>query len=130
MSEQVQGKMQRDLQHVTNDYSERLHVAGNNVGQGAEQLSRQMARLEQLHRMLVWKVVGVTIACFALLLTGGLWLSIHYAGVIRDNQLSAETLKAYNAADLSLCDGRVCARVDTKGAHYGEHGQYVPVRLR
>jgi hypothetical protein len=67
----------------------------------------------------------------ALLLVGGAWLSLHYTRVIRDNQLSAELLKAYNGADVILCgNGKLCANVDTRGARYGDNRQYLPVRSR
>ena len=94
-------------------------------------MSGQLARLERLHRLLLWKTVGAVAACLVLLLAGGAWLSMHYAGVIRDNQLSAELLRAYNGADVTLCDGgRLCANIDTSARRYGERGQYVPVAPR
>jgi antitoxin (DNA-binding transcriptional repressor) of toxin-antitoxin stability system len=56
---------------------------------------------------------------------------MHYASVIRDNQLSAELLRAYNGADVTLCDhGRLCANVDIRARRYGERGQYLPVAPR
>lgn len=127
---QVQDKVAGGLQQAIDEHERRLHAVGHEVGQGVARLSQQMARLERLHRLLVWKVVGVTAACLALLLGGGMWLSFHYAGVIRDNQLSAKTLKMYSAADVVECDGRLCANVDAKGERYGNHGQYVPIKSR
>ena len=49
---------------------------------------------------------------------------------VRRYQLSAELLKAYDAADVTLCDGKLCANVDPKGAKSGDEGQYRPVRNR
>ncbi|GGA50637.1 relaxation protein [Dyella nitratireducens] len=126
----VPDKVKGGLQQAIDHHEQQLHAVGREVGQGVAQLGREMARLEGLHRMLVWKVVGVTAACLALLLVGGMWLLIHYTGVIHDKQLSAETLKMYNAADVVECDGRLCANVDAKGAHYGNHGEYVPIKPR
>jgi hypothetical protein len=39
-------------------------------------------------------------------------------------------LQAYNRADVTLCGGRLCANVETRGRRYGERGQYVPVAPR
>lgn len=61
---------------------------------------------------------------------GGGWLSKHYYEEIRRNQLSADLLKAYNAADVTLCEGRLCANVDVKSEKFGDKAQYRPVRDR
>jgi ElaB/YqjD/DUF883 family membrane-anchored ribosome-binding protein len=126
----VREKIDSALHQTVLEYRQRYELAGREVGQGAQHLNQEMGRIERIHRMLVWKAVGVTAACLALLLAGGAWLSMHYAGVIRDNQISAETLRTYNAADLVLCDGRLCANVDMRGKRYGTHGEFVPVKTR
>ena len=41
-----------------------------------------------------------------------------------------QLLKAYDAADVTLCDGRLCANIDPKGEAFGEEDQYRPVRDR
>jgi hypothetical protein len=86
--------------------------------------------MKSLHRMLIWKALGAAIISLLLLFGAGVWLSMYYVSVIRDNQVSAELLKAYNAADVVLCGKSLCARVDPKGQRYGEKGEYLPVRLR
>jgi hypothetical protein len=66
-----------------------------------------------------------------LLLAGGVWLSMHYAKIIEDNQLTAELMTTYNHADLVMCEkNQLCANVDTKAKHYGDRRQYVPVLAR
>ena len=86
---------------------------------------------ERLHRLVVWKTAAAVAGCLALLLAGGVWLSMHYARVIRDNRLDAETVQAYNRADIARCgDGQLCARVDLKGRRFGDHGQYLPIKPR
>lgn len=127
----VMDKMSAGLERPVHDYQQRVRTAGTEIEGAALRLSGQIGRLERLHRLLLWKTVGAVAACLALLLAGGAWLSIHYASVIRDNQLSAELLRAYNGADVTLCErGRLCANVDTTARRYGEHGQYVPVAPR
>jgi hypothetical protein len=126
----VQENVDAALQQTVAEYRQQYQSSSQQVGQGAQHLSREMERLERIHCMLVWKVVGVTTACLALLLVGGVWLSVDYAGVIRDDQMSAETLKTFNAEDVVLCEGRLCANVDVHGRRYGMQGQYVPVKAR
>ena len=127
----VMDKMSAGLERPVHDYQQRVRTAGTEIEGAALRLSGQIGRLEWLHRLLLWKTVGAVAVCLALLLAGGAWLSMHYTRVIRDNQLSAELLRAYNGADVTLCDhGRLCAHVDTAGRRYGERGQYVPVAPR
>lgn len=128
LPEQVRDKVDSCLLQTIDDYQRRLQAAGQAVQQRADHVGQQLMRLEQLHRLLVWKVLGATATAFGLLLAGGLWLSTHYANIIRDNQLSAETVQAYNAADLVPCGEGLCANVDIKGQRYGKYGEYLPVK--
>lgn len=131
LPELVIDKMGGGLERPVRDYQQRMRTAGTEIESAALRLSGQIGRLERLHRLLLWKTVGAVAASLALLLAGGAWLSLHYANVIRDNQLSAELLRAYNGADVTLCDhGRLCAKVDTSAGRYGDRGQYVPVAPR
>ncbi|HEX5305718.1 MAG TPA: relaxation protein [Dyella sp.] len=122
--------MQAGMGRSLEDHERRLQAAGRDVDSRAQALASRMMALERLHRHLVWKATGVALASLLLLLAGGAWLSLHYARVIDQNRLSADTLQAYNEADVSLCDGRLCANLDTNGRHYGDHGQYRLVRRR
>lgn len=123
--------MRHGLEQQLDDYRRRLDAAGHAVGQASQSLAGQIGQLQQLHRRLIWKATAAVVLSLALLLAGGAWLSMHYARVIRDNQLSAELLKAYNSADVTVCGaGSLCANVDARGARYGEHRQYLPVRSR
>lgn len=123
--------MREGLGRSMDDYRQRLGTAGHDVESAAQALAGQISHLQRLHRQLIWKAMGAVVLALALLLAGGAWLSMHYTRVIRDNQLSAELLKAYNGADVTLCaDGNLCANVDTRGVRYGEHRQYMPVKPR
>jgi hypothetical protein len=111
----------RGLGQPLADCEQRLGKAADGARDATQVLAGAFQRVESLHRHLIWKVSAVVLAALALVLGGAIWLSGYYAGVIRDNQISAELLKAYNAADVTLCDGRLCARVGKK---------YVPVEPR
>lgn len=63
-------------------------------------------------------------------LGAGAWLSNHYYDEIRRNQISVELLRAYDAADVTLCGGKLCANVDMSAKGVGNKRQYKPVRAR
>lgn len=127
---QVMGQLKDGLDRPVQDYQQRLRTAGGEISAEASALAQQLKRMEQLHRMLIWKVIGVTAVCLLLLLGGGTWLAMHYANAIEQNQISAELLNTYNHADVTVCDGHLCANVDPKGKRYGERGEYLTVKAR
>jgi len=128
---QVSSQVQLGISRPVAEYQQRLDKAGNDIGHASHSLAQQIKQMENLQRLLIWKVIGITAVCFLLLLGGGVWLSMHYTKVIEENQISADLMKTYNNADLVMCEkGQLCANVDTKGRHYGDHRQYVPVLSR
>lgn len=128
---QVASQVKDGLDRPMNDYQQRLRSSIGEVGDGTRVLAQQINRLEKLHRNLVWKTFGAVAACFLLLLAGGIWLTLHYTQVIDENQLDANLMKAYNSADVVVCEkGQLCANVDTKGRRYGDRKQYLPVLQR
>lgn len=127
---QIVDSVRQGLQNPMGDYEQRLDAAGHEVRNGSLALARQLEELRRLARHLAWKIVGVTVVSLALMTGVGLWFSLHYAQVIRQNQVSAELLKAYNKADVVLCDGRVCFNTDTRGKRYGAKGEYMQAKDR
>jgi hypothetical protein len=105
-----------------------LFSAGNRARDGTPILPRQFERIEPQHQGLVRKMsraalgtLRLALVTLALLLGGAIWLSMYYADIICGNQISADLLKAYNQADVMLCDGRLCAKIGKK---------YLPVAPR
>ncbi|WP_296279611.1 relaxation protein [Pseudoxanthomonas sp.] len=111
-------------------YQARLETSGQDLRQASQALAAQIHAARALYRHLLWKVVGVCLASLTLIVLGGSWLSRHYYDEIRHYQLSAQLLKAYDAADVTQCDGRLCANIDPTGDTFGEDDQYRPVRDR
>ena len=129
--EALLGQVRSGLEKPVDAYEKRLRDAGGLLHNGSQALASQLQRVERLHRQLMWKVLGTTLGSLLLLLAGGTWLSWQYRNDIRRNQVTAELLRAYNRADVTLCDGRLCANVDMQDtAAYGEQKQYRPVRPR
>ncbi|BAV95622.1 relaxation protein [Lysobacter enzymogenes] len=126
----VMGKLESGLSEPVGAYEKRLREAGSLLHDGSQTLAAQLKRMEQLHRHLVWKIVGAAFGSVLLLLIGGGWLLWQYRADIDRQRISAELLRAYNQADVTLCEERLCANVDDKAAAYGERKQYRPVRPR
>ena len=101
------------------------------IGDGAQSLCDQLRRIERGQLLLLWKGAAVILGSLLLLLGGGGWLLTQYRQEIGDNQqLRAEPLRAYNAADVTLCGGRLCANVEIKSAGLGDRRQYRLVKPR
>ncbi|UNU10682.1 relaxation protein [Xanthomonas translucens] len=123
-------QVQNGLDESVAGFEKRLQHAGSLISEGVQSLSTQLKHVERMQRLLLWKSAAVTLGSLLLLLAGGGWLLMQYRQDIRDNQLRAELLRAYNAADVTLCEGRLCANTETQGPAYGDRRQYRLVRSR
>lgn len=130
LSNAVMGKVQDGLEQPVTAYQQRLRDAGGLLQNGSQALAAQLRQMQALHRQMIWKVLAVIAGSLLLLLTGGGWLLWQYRADIRDNQIAADLLRAYDRADVQLCAGRLCANMDTEGKTYGDKGQYRVVRSR
>jgi hypothetical protein len=131
LADDATNKVREGLDRPMDDYRQGLDTARREVENASRSLAGQISQLQRMHRQLIWKTMIAVVIALALLLGGGMWLSIHYTQVIRNNQLSADLLKAYNSADVTLCGAEgLCANVNTRGARYGDQRQYLPVNPR
>ena len=130
LRDSVVGTVDAGLGQSVSTYQAHLETSGQDVRHASHALAAQIHAARALYRHLLWKVVGVCLASLVLIVLGGGWLSRHYYDEIRRYQLSAGLLKAYDAADVTLCNGKLCANVDPKAAKSGDKGQYRPVRDR
>ena len=129
LSTQIRHEVGKGFEQAADTVQRTMRDAGQQMTRDTEQ-SRQVA--EQLQR--VSRALWISTACsITLLLTAvgaGAWLSGHYYDEIRRSQISAELLRAYDAADVTLCDGKLCANVDAGAKGVGDERQYKPVRSR
>jgi len=126
----VTAQLDSGLSGPIKNYERKLEQSGEQLRERVAQLTQQLTQLESFSRRLMWKVAAMVIAALLVAVIGGASAVSYYRDQIRQNQLSAELLHAYNQADVTLCGGQLCANVDKAGQKYGDHGQYQPVRLR
>ena len=126
--DEVMSQVRSGIERPVAAYEQRLREAGDQLQQASRALTTQLLRAETLHKALIWKVAGITLGSLALLLTGGGWLSWHYTDELRKSQLSADLMRAYNQADVALCEGRLCAKVGKRDRQ--RYGEYVQVESR
>jgi hypothetical protein len=89
-------------------------------------LTQAQERVAAVVGKLTWLVTGVLATMLLIVLVGGgvLW---HYHSVIAESRIQADLMRAYNRADVNLCGGQLCARVDRADKRYGD---YMLVRPR
>lgn len=126
---QVRREVGKGLEQAAEAVQHAMREAGNQLSRSSDQ-SRQVAG--QLHRVsrALWLSTAGSIALMLMTVGAGAWLSSHYYDEIRRNQISAELLRAYDAADVTLCGGKLCANVDVSAKGVGNEQQYRPVRAR
>lgn len=127
---QIVGQVGQHLNPPVRAFEQRLDQSSHSLQQKTQSIADALQSLQRLHRMLIWKVLGVTLACLIVLLGGGAWLSSYYVGVIRQNQISADLMRVYNNADVAPCGDQLCANVDRAAPRYGDKGQYMRVKAR
>lgn len=89
-------------------------------------LMQSQERMTAVVSKLRWLVAAV-LATMLLVALAGIGVLCHYRDVMAQNQIQADLMHAYNQADVNLCDGRLCARVDRADKRYGD---YVLVKPR
>ncbi len=129
LAERVQEQLGRGAEQTVEQFNRKLLDISQRL-EGLVQASQQHAmRIEQATRRMWLAFAGLALGG-AVVLVAGIGLGRHYAAQIREQQITAELLRAYNNADVTLCGGRLCANVDGKGQRYGERSEYQPIRPR
>lgn len=121
------GEVMRSVHQTVTDYERRLEDTVQRLQKTVGVLTTQLERAEKASQRNVWKGTVVTWATLVVLLAGGGYLLTGYRAEINRSQITADLLRAYNQADVTLCDGRLCAKVEWKDKRFGE---YVPVKRR
>ncbi|MGO1072735.1 hypothetical protein [Lysobacter sp. CA199] len=96
------------------------------IAAATNEFSKAAGRLDALQRRLLL-AAGFSALAIALAIAATTVVLWQMKQEIRRNQISVELLRAYNKADVTLCEGRLCARIDPKAKPYGD---YLPVAPR
>lgn len=118
--------VQRGLNQPLHGFNRGVIDSVNHIQGVTQRLMQSQAEMESVVRKLSWLVAGVA-ALMLLVAVAGAGTLWHYRNVIAENQIQAELMRAYNHADVSLCDGSLCARVNHQDKRYGD---YLPVKPR
>lgn len=112
--------MRHGLNLPLDDFDRRVGDNVHRVDCATHGLMQAQVQMATVVRKLRWLVAGVLAAMLLVVLAGGslLW---HYRGVVGENQIRADLMRAYNQADVNLCDGRLCARVDRADKRFGDY---------
>lgn len=118
--------VQRGLSDPMERFSRQVVEEANRLNAQVAQMAQARDEIQATTRKLAWMVAGTIVAMLSLGAgtVGVLW---HYKGEIARHRIDAELLRAYNQADVTLCDGRLCARVEKLDRRFGE---YRPVKPR
>lgn len=96
----------------------------------ADALREQSRVLNGSQRSLVYLgLASLAIGCLLTLAATVYWVKTAREEVAR-LRVEATLVRAINQADVTLCDGRLCANVEVKGKRFGERKQYRVVKLR
>ncbi|GAA6142554.1 hypothetical protein [Hydrogenophaga sp. 5NK40-0174] len=130
LPEAVAAKVEAGVDAPVEQYEQRLQAAGVQVQQSADTITAQLQSLQRIHHGIAWKLSALLLGTLGVLLAGGGWLSWQYRQDIRNNQISARLLEAYNRSDVVICGDSLCANVERNGRKFGDKGQYLPVKPR
>lgn len=106
---------------------QQLDASSTQLQQASEALAAQVQRARHVHRGVLWTSTGVAGIALLAILIAGMTSTRYYAGEIQRQRISADLLKAYNAADVRLCGERLCVRPE---ADADAQSGYVQAALR
>lgn len=123
LSAQVGNAIERPVAHCT----QQLDASSAQLQRASDALAAQAQRAGRVHRGVLWTSTGAAGVALLAILIAGVALTRYYAGEVQRQRVSADLLRAYNAADVRLCGERLCVRPE---ADADAQGGYVPAALR
>lgn len=120
LTKDVATSVQSGLNRPLQDFHHHIADGVNHVNGLTDGISQSRSQIAAVVDKLKWMVISVTAAMLLVVIVGGslLW---HYRSVIENYQIQADLMHAYNQADVRLCDGRLCARVERTDKRYGDY---------
>lgn len=108
--------------HAFDGFERRFQELDQRINSTAQNFIGLLGHFEK-RIMLVVSIIVVGVVALLFSAVAGVW---YFKGEIERNQIEVHMLHAYNQADVSLCDGQLCVRIDKKGKHYGDYVLVAP----
>ncbi|GAB2503745.1 hypothetical protein [Lysobacter humi (ex Lee et al. 2017)] len=111
-------------------YRERLAALAGDAGRASAELRASAQALRRQRRLWGWAAPLALLAGSVLAVGAAAYAVAHAREQVERHRIEAALLRAYNAADVTLCGERLCANVDPRGPAVGPGGRYRAVRAR
>lgn len=111
-------------------FDQQVRDAAKSASAAARGLEAEVQALRRERRTWAWMGGGALLVGGLLAVGASLFAVYEGRRQLAQQRIEAELLRAYNRADVTLCDGALCANVDDAGPRRGDRKQYRPVRLR
>lgn len=120
----------RGLGSALDEVGSQLRASARTASVAALALEHERMAMTRERRTWLWLGSGALVLG-SLLATGAAFHAVTSSRKeVERNHVEAALLHAYNEADVTLCDGRLCANVDERARRHGDRKQYRPVRQR
>ncbi|KRA40079.1 hypothetical protein [Pseudoxanthomonas sp. Root630] len=111
-------------------FNAQLLTGARTASLAAQALEHERAALGRERRTWLW-LGGGAVLLGSLLAVGAAFHALASSRKeVERNRIEAALLRAYNQADVTLCEGRLCANVDDQARRHGDRKQYRTVRPR
>lgn len=111
-------------------YRERLGALTADAARASGELRACADALRRQRRLWGWTAPLALLAGSVLAVGAATYAVLHAQAEVERHRIEASLLRAYNAADVTLCDGRLCANVDPRPPAADTRGRYRLVRPR
>lgn len=129
MASEATQRLRHGLQAPLAELQQQINATSQRIDPAAQRLTASAAQVDQLLRRVTWVcVLAVGVLVTGLTLAGvAAWKA---NSAIKKTQLEADVLRAYNEANVRLCDGRLCAKPAPGNKRFGDKGEYILVAPR
>jgi len=122
VSKDLAGVMQNNLQIPVDDFARRLKDVDQRIDKTTKSFAQRLIMFEK--RILL--SVGLMAVAATLLIVGAIGGMWYFQMEIQRNRIEADLLRAYNQADVTICDNQLCAKIDKTGKRYGNYVLVAP----
>lgn len=111
-------------------FDHQVRAAAKTASASARSLEAEVHALRRERRTWAW-MGGSALLLGGLLAVGAaLFAVVESRRLLAQHRIQATLLQAYDRADVTLCDGVLCANVDDEAPRRGDRKQYRPVKPR